>query len=136
MKHLKSFAAKILRTKKIPTPKLRLSDLARILQGENIPHFEIKLFFIVFLLVVPRISYGQLNELAQELQQGESDIKRIADIIIRAVKTIAGVSIIIGGLVFLYLRDQQSDLSKKVGQVIIGIAIFWILLAVGDSMRS
>tara|TARA_R110002111_G_scaffold184998_1_gene250824 strand:- start:916 stop:1326 length:411 start_codon:yes stop_codon:yes gene_type:complete len=136
MKHLKSFATKILRTKKIPTPKLRLSDLARILQGENIPHFEIKLFFIVFLLVVPSISYGQLNELAQELQQGESDIKRIADIIIRAVKTIAGVSIIIGGLVFLYLRDQQSDLSKKVGQVIIGIAIFWILLAVGDSMRS
>ena len=136
MKHLKSFATKILRTKKIPTPKLRLSDLARILQGKNIPHFEIKLFFIVFFLVIPCISHGQLNELAQELQQGESDIKRIADIIIRAVKTIAGVSIIIGGLVFLYLRDQQSDLSKKVGQVIIGIAIFWILLAVGDSMRS
>jgi hypothetical protein len=95
----------------------------------------------VFLLLVlglalPHHSMGQLNELAQELQQGERDFSRIADIVISAIKTIAGVSVIVGGLMFLYLRDQQSDLTKKVGQVIIGLAIFWILLSVGDSMRS
>ena len=102
-----------------------------------IPNPEFNPFLILCLfLVIPMTSYGQLNELAQELQQGESDFRRIADIVIRAIKTIAGVSVIVGGLVFLYLREQQNDLTKKVGQVIIGIALFWILLAVGDSMRS
>lgn len=118
MKNLKLFATKIRRTKLTPSPKLRLFTL------------------IGLSLLIPKDSFGQLNELAQELQKGESDFTKIADIVIRAIKTIAGVSVIVGGLVFLYLREQQNDLTKKVGQVIIGIALFWILLSVGDSMRS
>ena len=116
MKHLKSSV--ILRTKKIPKWKL-------------------KLFLILFLtFILPDVSYGQLQELSRELQKDQGDFEKIADIVISAVKTIAAVSVIIGALVFLYLREQQNDLTKKVGQVIIGIIIFWILLSVGDSIRS
>lgn len=117
MKHLKSSA--ILQwIKKIPIREL---------------NFEI---ILCLSLVLPNASYGQLNELAQELQQSNQELTTIADIIISAVKTIAGVSVILGALVFLYLREQQSDLTKKVGTVIIGIALFWVLLAIGDNMRN
>ena len=108
-----------------------------MLRTRPIPARKLKLLLLIGLgLCLPHDSFGQLNELTQELQQGERDLYRIADIVISAVKTIAGTSTILGGLVFLYLRDQQSDLTKKVGQVILGLAIFWILLSVGDSMRS
>ena len=108
-----------------------------MLRTRPIPARKLKLLLLIGLgLCLPHDSFGQLNELAQELQQGERDLSRIADIVISAIKTIAGVSVILGGLVFLYLRDQQSDLTKQVGQVILGLAIFWILLSVGDSIRS
>jgi len=118
MKNLKSFAARTLRTKKIPIPELKL------------------LIIFCCVVLIPSTALGQIEDLAQELERSRSGFERVADIIISAVKTIAAVSVIIGALVFLYLREQQNDLTKKVGQIIIGIVLFWIILAVGDSIRS
>lgn len=94
------------------------------------------LFLLFLILLVPLDLFSQLDELAQEFQKTENEARGIADSFVGIVKTIAGVSVIIGSLVFLWLRDQQSDLTKTVGRTVIGIAIFFILLAVGDSMRS
>src|SRR5680860_238904 len=94
------------------------------------------LFLLLLILFIPTDLFSQLNELVSEFQKTESEAESIADSIVGVVKTIAGVSVIIGSLVYLYLREQQSDLTKKVGNTIIGIALFFILLAVGDSIRS
>lgn len=94
------------------------------------------LFLLILLALIPSDLFGQLNELVSEFQKTESEAESIADSIVSVVKTIAGVSVIIGSLVYLYLKEQQSDLTKQVGRTIIGIAIFFILLAVGDSIRS
>ncbi len=94
------------------------------------------LFLLVLILLIPSDLFSQLNELVSEFQKTESEAESIADSIVGVVKTIAGVSVVIGSLVYLWLREQQSDLTKKVGNTIVGIAIFFILLAVGDSIRS
>lgn len=100
------------------------------------PNPKSLLLLLIFLFLIVLDAYSQLDELADEFQKTENEARGIADSFVGIVKTIAGVSVIIGSLVFLWLRDQQSDLTKQVGRTVIGIAIFFILLAVGDSMRS
>lgn len=113
-------------------------SVARIPWTTNpqIPNPKEFLFLLVLILLIPSDLFSQLSELVSEFQRTESEAESIADSIVSVVKTIAGVSVIIGSLVYLYLREQQSDLTKKVGNTIIGIALFFILLAVGDSIRS
>lgn len=40
------------------------------------------------------------------------------------------------GLTYLYIKDQQNDLTTKLGRAIIGIAIFLALIAVGEEIAS
>ncbi len=118
--------------------KISKLSVARIPWTTNPPTPNPKEFLTLLLLIllIPSEIFSQLNELVSEFQKTESEAESIADSIVGIVKTIAGVSVVIGSLVYLYLREQQSDLTKKVGNTIVGIAIFFILLAVGDSIRS
>ncbi|KKM15542.1 hypothetical protein LCGC14_1695040 [marine sediment metagenome] len=52
------------------------------------------------------------------------------------IKIIAGVAIAITGLAYLYIRDQQTDLANKLGKAIIGIAIFFALIAIGEKIAN
>jgi len=118
MKHLKLSATELLRKKTIPIWKLKTTIL----------------FGIIY--AIPIESFSQIGELLNEFEQSETDFESIADIVVRAIKTVGAVAIAVGGLAFLYLRDQQSDLTKKVGQVILGIALFWIILSAADLLRT
>lgn len=100
------------------------------------PNPKYFLILLILILLIPSDLFSQLDELAEEFQKTETQARGISDSFVGLVKIIAGTSVIIGSLVFLWLREQQSDLTKTVGRTVIGIAIFFILLAVGDSMRS
>jgi sulfite exporter TauE/SafE len=89
------------------------------------------------LLFLPRLlTYAQLGDLAAEIENAEGDVETIADSVIQIIKIIAGVALAIAGLSFLYLRNQENDLSKKAGQIVVGIAIFFVILAMVDVIRN
>lgn|GEM_PF-1065429 len=118
MKNSKLFATKVRPIQTNPTPILRT------------------FFFLLFLICVPPFSFGQFDQLISETQEFKNNTKTLSVDIVDIIKIIAGVAIAISGLTYLYLRDQQSDLTTKLGKAIIGIAIFFALIAVGEQIAS
>ncbi|SNZ01309.1 hypothetical protein [Flagellimonas pacifica] len=96
----------------------------------------LKTTFLLFFILVPLWSFGQIEELIRETQEFKNDSETLSTEIIGIIKIIAGVAIAISGLTYLYFRDQQSDLTNKLGKAIIGIAIFFALIAVGEGIAS
>ncbi len=101
----------------------------------RIPNLEIYLFLLVYLLIIMS-SYGQFDQLLQEAQDFKNDSKTLSKEIVDIIKIIAGVAIAITGLTYLYIRDQQTDLANKLGKIIIGIAIFFALIAIGEEIAN
>lgn len=81
-------------------------------------------------------SYGQFDQLLLEAQDFKNDSKTLSKEIVDIIKIIAGVAIAITGLTYLYIRDQQTDLANKLGKIIIGIAIFFALIAIGEEIAN
>lgn len=94
------------------------------------------LLLIIILVSIPIWSYGQFDQLLQEAQDFKNDSKSLSREIVDIIKIIAGVAIAITGLAYLYIRDQQTDLANKLGKAIIGIAIFFALIAIGEEIAN
>ncbi|WP_262888042.1 TrbC/VirB2 family protein [Arenibacter sp. 6A1] len=101
----------------------------------RIPKLEIYLL-LAFFLIITMCSYGQFDQLLQEAQDFKNDSKTLSKEIVDIIKIIAGVAIAITGLTYLYIRDQQTDLANKLGKIIIGIAIFFALIAIGEEIAN
>jgi len=99
------------------------------------PKTETFLLFLI-LLSITVCSYGQFDQLLQEAQDFKNDSKNLSREIVDIIKVIAGVAIAITGLTYLYIRDQQTDLANKLGKIIIGIAIFFALIAIGEEIAN
>jgi len=93
-------------------------------------------FSIFFLFLTPLFSFGQFEQLLSETQEFKNNSKTLSEDIVDIIKIIAGVAIAIMGLAYLYLKDQHSDLTEKLGKAILGIAIFLALIAVGEEIAS
>ncbi len=87
------------------------------------------IFMGVYLLSITP-SYGQIEELANEIEKIENPVERISNTTTKVVRYIAFLILIISALAFLYLKDNQSDLTKKAGHVLIGVALFFIVFEV------
>lgn len=92
--------------------------------------------FLFLLLLFSFWSYGQFEQLIDETQEFRNNTRILSNDIIGIVKIIAGVGIAISGLTYAYLKDQQSDLTTRVGRAVIGIAIFLALIAVGEEIAA
>lgn len=112
--------------------KLSKMNLQRMRINPNLK----TLFLFGFFFLTYFMSFAQLGELASEIENAEGDVETIADSVIQIVKIIAGVALAIAALSFLYLRNQESDMSKKAGQVVVGIAIFFVILSMVDVIRE
>lgn len=118
MKNSKLSAARIRRRKTRRNPK---------------PEF---LLLLLLLVCIPISVFGQFEQLLQEAQDFKNDSQNLSREIVDIIKIIAGVAIAITGLTYLYIRDQQTDLANKLGKIIIGIAIFFALIAIGEEIAN
>ncbi|GMN05505.1 hypothetical protein MTsPCn5_08930 [Croceitalea sp. MTPC5] len=93
---------------------------------------------ILFLLLVciPICFYGQFDQLLQEAQDFKNDSKSLSREIIDIIKIIAGTALGIMALAYIYIRNQQTDLADKLGKAIIGIAIFFAMIAIGEEIAN
>ena len=118
MKDSKSFVTKVTWIYLRPTPTKKIFLL------------------VVLLLLFPYFSFGQFEQLLTETEEFKNNSRTLSQNIVDIIKIIAGVAIAIMGLTYLYLRDQQTDLTEKLGKAILGIAIFLALIAVGEGIGS
>jgi uncharacterized membrane protein YkgB len=81
-------------------------------------------------------SFGQFEELISETQEFQQHTRTLSNYIIGIIKMIAGVAVVISGLTYAYMKDQQSDLTTRLGRTVIGIAIFLALIAVGEEIAA
>lgn len=93
-------------------------------------------YLYLLLLVIPCTGYSQFEQLISEAQEFQEHTRTLSNQILGIIKMIAGVAMGISGLTYAYLRDQQSDLTTRLGKTVIGIAIFLALLAVGEEIAS
>ncbi len=107
----------------------------RPMKIRRIPKPETFLLFLI-LVSIPICSYGQFDQLISETQEFKNNSVTLSKDIVSIIKIIAFVSLGISGLTFLFIKDQQSDVSTKLGKIIIGIAIFLALIAVGEQIAS
>ncbi|HEA23649.1 MAG TPA: hypothetical protein ENH87_22430 [Pricia antarctica] len=94
------------------------------------------LLLIIILVCIPVISYGQFDELLKEAQDFKNDSKSLSIEIIGIIKIIAGTLLGIMALTYIYIRNQQTDLVDKLGKAIIGIAIFFAMLSIGEGIAN
>ncbi len=100
-----------------------------------IPKPEV-LLLIFILVCIPICSYGQFEQLLQEAQDFKNDSKSLSREIIDIIKIIAGTALGIMALAYIYIRNQQTDLADKLGKAIIGIAIFFAMIAIGEEIAN
>ena len=94
------------------------------------------LFLFLLLFFLHLYSYSQFDQLLQEAQEFRNNSKSLAQEIVSIIKIIASVAVGITALTYLYIRNQNSDLADRLGKVIIGIAIFYALLSVGEAIGN
>ena len=94
------------------------------------------LFLVIILICIPIWSYGQFDQLLQEAQDFKTDSKSLAVEIVGIVKIIAGTALAIMALAYIYIRNQQTDLADKLGKAIIGIAIFFAMISIGQEIAN
>ncbi len=92
-------------------------------------------FFLLF-LILHHYSYGQFEQLLQEAQDFKNDSKSLSKEIVDIIKIIAGTALAIMALAYIYIRNQQTDLADKLGKAIIGIAIFFAMIAIGEEISN
>ena len=91
--------------------------------------------FLLFLFL-HHYSYGQFEQLLQEAQDFKNDSKSLSKEIVDIIKIIAGTALAIMALAYIYIRNQQTDLADKLGKAIIGIAIFFAMIAIGEEISN
>ncbi|MEM9647132.1 MAG: hypothetical protein AAF969_01535 [Bacteroidota bacterium] len=82
------------------------------------------------------LGFSQIDELVNQVDAAERGAERIGNSIFTIIKIAAAVLVIIAGLAFLIIREQNSDMARKVGNLIIGLVIFYALVEVGENMTN
>lgn len=92
------------------------------------------LLFGFFLFAVPFETQAQINELVNQVSAAEQGASQIGNSIFKIIKVAAAVLIGIAAVTFLIVREQSQDLTKKVGNIIVGLVIFYGLLEIGENL--
>ena len=92
------------------------------------------LAFTCFLILTPFDSSAQINELVNQVNSAEQGVAQIGNSIFNIIKIAAGVMIAISGITFMIIREQNQDMAKKVGNIFIGLVIFYGLLEIGENL--
>lgn len=87
-----------------------------------------------FLLTIPHESHAQISELVNQVNVAEQGASQIGNSIFRIIKIAAGVLLAIAAITFIIVREQNSELTRKVGNTLIGLAIFYGLLEIGENL--
>ena len=97
------------------------------LRKRKVSHHQIKyLLFGGILLTLPLESHAQISELVNQVNAAEQGASQIGNSIFRIIK--------IAAVTFLIVREQSQDLTKKVGNIIVGLVIFYGLLEIGENL--
>ena len=88
----------------------------------------------IFLLTAPFDTQAQITELVNQVNAAEQGASQIGNSIFRFIKVAAAVLIGIAAVTFLIVREQSQDLTKKVGNIIVGLVIFYGLLEIGENL--
>jgi len=112
---------------------LKLSAMKKIQEIKITPEFKKIISLTCFCLFFSISCYCQLADLETQMNNAATSADNISQSIFKIVKICAGVVLIITALSFLYLRTQESDLTKKVGNAVIGIAIFYMFLTIAEN---
>ena len=105
------------------------------LRKRKVSHHQIKyLLFGGILLRLPLESHAHISELVNEVNAAEQGASQIGNSIFRIIKIAAAVLIAIAAVTFLIVREQSQDLTKKVGNIIVGLVIFYGLLEIGENL--
>lgn len=94
------------------------------------------LLTLLVLLFCHTLGFSQIDELVNQVDAAERGAERIGNSIFTIIKIAAAVLVIIAGLAFLIIREQNSDMARKVGNLIIGLVIFYALIEVGENMTN
>ncbi len=78
-------------------------------------------------------SFAQIDQLVQEVQELEQGAETIGSSAINIARICAAVLVTILGLAFLFLK-QQEDTAKKIGNIIMGLVIFYGLLETANGL--
>lgn len=77
---------------------------------------------------------AQIDELANEIKKVETGAQTIGTSVISIVRIIASILVTILGLTFLILKNNNSDTATKVGNVVVGLVIFYALIEVANTI--
>lgn len=104
---------------------------------KGVPRTRVKILLtFTVLLFFHTLGLSQIDELVTQVDAAEQGAERIGNSIFRIVKYAAAALVIIAGLAFLIIREQNQDMAKKVGNMIIGLVIFYALIEVGENMTD
>ena len=92
------------------------------------------LAFICLLIFTPFDSSSQINELVNQVNSAEQGVAQIGNSIFNIIKIAAGVMIAISGITFMIIREQNQDMARKVGNIFVGLVIFYGLLEIGENL--
>lgn len=87
---------------------------------------------LISLLPQSVLASGPFDDLVSFMSDAENQTKSISQSFIKIAKFVAGAAAIVSGISFLYLNNQQSDVAKKMGNVVIGFLCFFGILAFVD----
>ena len=104
---------------------------------KGIPRTRAKyLLFLTLLLLCHTLGLAQIEELVNQVDAAEQGAERISNSVFSIVKYCAGTLTIISGLAFLIIREQNQDMARKVGNLVIGLLIFWALSAMAENLAQ
>lgn len=95
-------------------------------------------YFLTFLIILAfhQLGYAQIDELVDQVNQAEQGTVQIGNSIFRIIKVAASVLLGIAAIAFLIIREQNQDMARKVGNVILGLVIFYGLIEIGENLAG
>lgn len=95
-------------------------------------------YFLTFLITLAfhQLGYAQIDELVDQVNQAEQGTVQIGNSIFRIIKVAASVLLGVAAIAFLIIREQNQDMARKVGNVILGLVIFYGLIEIGENLAG
>ena len=104
---------------------------------KGIPRTRAKyLLPLAALLLCHTLGLAQIEELVNQVDTAEQGAERISNSIFKIVKYCAGALTIISGLAFLIIREQNQDMARKIGNLVLGLLVFWVLSAMAENLAQ
>lgn len=95
-------------------------------------------FFLGFTLLFfyHTLGYGQIDELANQVNEAERGAERIGNSLFSIIKWAAGILLAIAALAFLIIREQNQDMARKIGNLITGLVIFYGIMELAETIAN